>query len=275
MDFHDCLADVICNYEPLESGGLVHRGILWCAQKKLKEIEGKIGEARQFFPEYGLVFTGHSLGAATAALMAHLYKTSHPEVSLKMYLYGCPPVLDKENSLKYINDALCFVNGDDLVPRLTYGSLYDLKDMIQGVLIDNPSVGQKLWQIIAAGGILPKTIHESGNKKFNKNGINLSKIKEAKKNEKIFQPGKVIYLYNPKSEISRNWYGEYSEPFHFDEIILSVSMYIDHFPTEYLRSIRRTGKRMRILKEKKEYPPTKPLPPIKSLPSEEEIPNSN
>jgi hypothetical protein len=45
MDFHDCMADVICDYVPLESGGLAHRGILWCARAKLKEIENKIGEA--------------------------------------------------------------------------------------------------------------------------------------------------------------------------------------------------------------------------------------
>jgi len=37
-------------------------------------------------------------------------------------------------------------------------------------------------------------------------------------------------------------------------------MYTDHMPSAYLRSIRRTIKRMKFLKEKNEYPPKRPTP---------------
>jgi len=270
MDLHDAMADVICNYEPLEEGGMAHRGVLLCAKNKFQVLEEPIQRACKLYPDYGLVFTGHSLGAATAGLLGHLWKQKYPDIPFKMHLYGCPPILDKENSLKYIDDSIVYIHRDDIIPRLTFGSLYDLKGMIQGVLKDNPKVGQKFWQIIAAGGNLPKSWQESGNKKYVKSGINLTKIKEAKINQKIYGPGKVVFLFNPRAETAKNWYADYSEPVCFDEIVLSVSMYLDHMPDGYERGFRRSLRRLNQLREAGEYPPKPPKMDVPETPKEGE-----
>jgi len=178
------------------------------------------------------------LGAGTAGLMAYHLKQKHPEMNMKAYLYGCPPILDLEAAVQCRDIFNSFINRDDIIPRLTMGSLYDLKAMIKVCLEDNPQFTQKIWQVISAGGNMPKTVSE----KMGPSGIDIHKIKSLKSEEKLFPPGRVIYLFNPKEKTSKDWYGELSDNIVFDEIVLSAHMYTDHMPNAYERNLTKAYK---------------------------------
>jgi len=241
MDAHDCLSDVICTYEKLEIGQC-HKGMYQCAKNKLEAVEKPLLAALEKYPGYGVAVTGHSLGAGTAGIMIYLLKKKYPELDIIGRLYGCPPIFDVENARAFSPYVTCFVNRDDIIPRLTYGSLYDLKAMIKAVLADNPQSSQRIWQVVSAGGSLPKVIRDKMNESIVVSGYDIQKLKSLKVSEKLFQPGRIIYIYKPKEVHSTysTWFGELADQLVFDEIILSSHMYTDHLPWNYEDNLKHT-----------------------------------
>jgi len=67
-----------------------------------------------------------------------------------------------------------------------------------------------------------------------KPGIDLRGISSVKSTEKIYTPGKVIFL-NKKEEV---WGAELMPNFVFDEIITADHMFGDHFPDQVFRHVQ-------------------------------------
>jgi len=182
MDLRDCLADVICNYDSFTENDKeikCHKGMNQCAANKLLHVEEHVLQALQLHPGYDVAFTGHSLGAGTAGLLAVRFKNKHPQLNVTAWLYGCPPILDKDSAILARDWITSFVNRDDVIPRLTYGSLYDLKAMIQEVLKENTHLSQRVWQVVSAGGNMPKVVSNKMNTTVGHSGINIQKIKRT------------------------------------------------------------------------------------------------
>ncbi|KAF3490716.1 uncharacterized protein GIQ15_00233 [Arthroderma uncinatum] len=86
--FEDILTDMTCDYDDMHWLGRtyqVHKGMLASAKRLLEGGGGKvmatIKSALEEFPEYGVIFCGHSLGGGVAALLATLIsQPQHPDL---------------------------------------------------------------------------------------------------------------------------------------------------------------------------------------------------
>uniref|UniRef100_A0A6B2L1W8 sn-1-specific diacylglycerol lipase n=1 Tax=Arcella intermedia TaxID=1963864 RepID=A0A6B2L1W8_9EUKA len=243
MDLHDALADVICNYDTIDSliadapPAKCHKGMKVCAENKYKDTITALEETVEKYPDYSVVVTGHSLGAGTAGILAYLYKLRHPQWNLQAYLFGCPPIFDIETAVYCRSFMTSFVNRDDIIPRLTFGSLYDLKAMIRACLDSNPRSSQRMWHVLTAGGNIPQSMTQKTKEFVEANHLDFESLKQHKVNEKIFLPGRAIYLHSPKEKTINDWYGEFAENSVFDEIVLSTHMFTDHMPDQYENNI--------------------------------------
>ena len=102
----------------------------------MKEIiNEKLYELREIYPNYKIILTGHSLGAACAALYAMmLLEENNYKIDLHAYCFGCPSLVTLDLALKFKKYITTVVHNFDIVPRLSYGSLEDLKLKIVNVL---------------------------------------------------------------------------------------------------------------------------------------------
>jgi len=122
----------------LESG-FAHAGMLVSAISAFKEITPKLEEifSRPEYEDFDLVIAGHSLGGGMATLMAFLYLVhplkamkGDPKDKIRAYSYGGASVLSKDFDLYLKHVVTSVVFGNDIVPRLSYGSIKDLCKII-------------------------------------------------------------------------------------------------------------------------------------------------
>ncbi|KAH8171494.1 lipase (class 3) domain-containing protein [Sarocladium implicatum] len=191
LGFEDILADLTCDYDNLIWRGRtfrVHKGIHASARRLLEGSDGRvlitIQEALREFPDYGLVLTGHSLGAGVAALLGvmlsepnsqgigfvtssrALHRTLssstptsaiRPDISLPtgrrihVYAYGPPGVMSL--SLCKLTKGLItsVVHGNDIVPHLSLGLLHDFQSMALAFKADETNVKRdlrtRMWNV--------------------------------------------------------------------------------------------------------------------------------
>ncbi|KAH8431561.1 uncharacterized protein LDX57_009223 [Aspergillus melleus] len=168
--FEDVLTDMTCDYDDLMWQGKswsVHKGMHASAKRLLMGGGGKvmitIRAALDEFPEYGVVFCGHSLGGGVAALLAtmisepnneepgtsfmtatqhtskkRLLLTDHGEITdhaayylpsgrpIHVYAYGPPATMSPFLRRATRGLITTVVNGQDVVPSLSLGILHDM-----------------------------------------------------------------------------------------------------------------------------------------------------
>jgi hypothetical protein len=84
--------------------------------------------ALEMFPNYRLVLTGHSLGAAVAAVITTMWIPVFPEIHC--YAYAEPCVLSRELCASAHPYITALLHGDDMVPRFGLGSALDLRAVL-------------------------------------------------------------------------------------------------------------------------------------------------
>ncbi|KAL3473494.1 hypothetical protein BJX99DRAFT_272283 [Aspergillus californicus] len=167
--FEDVLTDMTCAYDDIDWQGKnwkVHKGMHASARHLLmgggRRVMITIRAALEEFPDYGVVFCGHSLGGGVAALLATMISeptneaslvsfitTSHPDRQvvlpgaegfddnhaakylppgrpIHVYAYGPPATMSP--FLRHTTRGLIttVVNGQDVVPCLSLGILHDM-----------------------------------------------------------------------------------------------------------------------------------------------------
>jgi len=139
LNVKDTLADLVCEYVRW-NGGLVHSGVLSSAILFYKNLFNKLKEiVRKKQPKY-LYLTGHSLGGGIAAVLTIMLKNvenefhAPPGFKIECYCFAPPSSLDIELSKVYEDCIFSFINNNDIVPRLSYGSLMDLHEMVCSVI---------------------------------------------------------------------------------------------------------------------------------------------
>lgn len=153
-DFRDIFADlkVDCDIKLVESGqgGRVHQGFKRALDEVWDELSRYIKDIRRGHRK--LWITGHSLGAALAALAADRYGDVQG-----LYTFGSPQVGDVGFKNDFHVNAYRIVNGNDIVTKILPSGLYYHVGELEyidsnGVLHDNPSHWAR-WMDVARGGI--------------------------------------------------------------------------------------------------------------------------
>ncbi|KAK4039591.1 hypothetical protein C8A01DRAFT_16481 [Parachaetomium inaequale] len=190
LGFEDVLADMACEYDDLVWRGTaykVHKGVHASAKRLLFGSDGRVlrtlKAALQDFPAYGLVLTGHSLGAAVTSVLGIMLSEpgddgtfitapspltnpsslpSHPDSDttlllstppphlclpahrpIHVYAYGPPATLSLPLRAATRGLITTVVHGSDLVPYLSLGLLHDFQALALALKADNDAAGDE------------------------------------------------------------------------------------------------------------------------------------
>ena len=91
--------------------------------------------SNDLFKNYGIILTGHSLGAGTSQVLAFLFNIFKPrflnEEKFKIFGFGSPQVFSEEFENYYGRFSFQIINQYDLIPRISFGSIKDLIKVIE------------------------------------------------------------------------------------------------------------------------------------------------
>ncbi|XP_066139540.1 diacylglycerol lipase-beta-like [Euwallacea fornicatus] len=133
ISLRDIFTDLTATSDKFEADGLppdtmAHKGMIAGAEyiaKKLKEI-GILEKAQAMYPEYGVILTGHSLGAGVACLLGFKIRPKFPD--LKVYAFATPAGLLSREAARLSESFVFTVGvGDDFVMRLGVDSIENLR----------------------------------------------------------------------------------------------------------------------------------------------------
>lgn len=174
LGFEDLLTDMACDYTDIYWQGQpykVHRGIRESARRLMDSSNGNhiMATLKQYleeYPEFGLVFVGHSLGGAVAAVLAIMLSEptkhvlgeldspafvtatkprllpSRPHTSssrdippiqlpagrpIHVYAFGSPAAVSSSLRIATRGLITSVVNANDIVPCLSLGTLHDFR----------------------------------------------------------------------------------------------------------------------------------------------------
>lgn len=139
MSLHDVLVDLVCEQESFvachedngEHLGKTHKGFLAAARVLAAELHEHVAQALTENDGYGLVMTGHSLGAGVASLLTLLWAPMpvFKSRNIRAYAFGVPCCLCYEISQSPFARAhiTSVVLGDDIVCRLSLSTFKELQ----------------------------------------------------------------------------------------------------------------------------------------------------
>ncbi|KAJ2778153.1 hypothetical protein H4R18_004774 [Coemansia javaensis] len=156
MSAEDAVVDLACEYTKW-NGGLVHSGMKasahWLFARVLPHIFAYAGS----HGVRAIRIVGHSLGASTAAILAIMIAESRARMAaaapgadpakydIKTYCYGPAPCVSECIAARHRDHIYTYVNKDDLVPRLCYGSVTDFRRMAINAADEADNLGQLLY----------------------------------------------------------------------------------------------------------------------------------
>ena len=252
MSLFDCMTDlqgVYIDYTHIDPvsqealvTGRVHSGIMRSAMNISEEILPFLSSCMREWPDYSIILTGHSLGAGTASLLCLLW-LSLPEFAakdLRAYVYGPPAVLS-ENLNEYLKEVVhSCVHGNDLICRLSLGSVKDLAEMIK-----YSHTREQNDPGFNASSIANNWFH--GNDVDNMKMIEVYRdITKNFKSEKLVPPGNILQLYRPEKhsdyllisqKSEEGVVGKYVCNNFYRELVIDKASFLDHMPNAYEEAI--------------------------------------
>lgn len=127
QDFNDTVTDLACEYIAYKNG-LVHSGIFQGASFLVANVLPVVSEYKTTYGCDKIIITGHSLGAATAAMMGLLINQTRDDVFC--YCFGCPAIISIELLPLSQKNIFSFNYDQDIVGKLSYGSVMDFRVMV-------------------------------------------------------------------------------------------------------------------------------------------------
>lgn len=136
LSMRDVFTDLTASAERFEAPGMppdttAHRGMIAGAEQLLKRLmEGHLlDRAFATYPEYGLVITGHSLGAGVSILLGAKLRAKYSD--LRVYAFATPAGLLSREAAQYTESFAFTVGvGDDFVMRLGVDSIENLRTSV-------------------------------------------------------------------------------------------------------------------------------------------------
>eukprot|EP00931_Biecheleriopsis_adriatica_P054820 TRINITY_DN32296_c0_g1_i1.p1 TRINITY_DN32296_c0_g1~~TRINITY_DN32296_c0_g1_i1.p1 ORF type:complete len:542 (-),score=95.26 TRINITY_DN32296_c0_g1_i1:210-1775(-) len=231
----DALADLACKPAHIElagQSGEAHEGMLTAARKLKEKLAATawrgiemLGSSRA--PR--LVVVGHSLGAGVGALLTALWRDegSFPGIDVRCVALACPQVLDKELSVAVSNFTTSVILGDDLVPRFSLATSYDLRAVTLHIYdpeahgLSQPEVFRS-EQLLSAAALGQTEQLVQAHKTLQQTACTAT--------GRLFPAGRLIHLVASGAELA--------EPDDFDELLISSDMAAAHMPQRYLKAIK-------------------------------------
>ncbi|KAF8929958.1 hypothetical protein BGZ58_008563 [Dissophora ornata] len=141
MSAFDTLTDLVCEYQQWK-GGLVHGGMKSSADWFMKNLVPQIVAYISKHKVSGLNIVGHSLGGGTASVLTMMLLDHQHEFQslvnrqfrIQCHAFAPACSVSKDLADRYIDNIRCYVYEDDIVSRLSYGSMMDVKTMMLGAV---------------------------------------------------------------------------------------------------------------------------------------------
>lgn len=242
---HDILTSLCCTPEDRELSSLGkeegaslvmrgHHGMLEAAQAVQKAVEDVIRSELDARPDFKLVLVGHSMGGGVAALLGMLWEPIFPD--LMVYAYGPPcviPLTDKESTIiKSESNVISVVGEDDPFSCLSLGHVADAS-----VCLSNLCKNEKLGKDILLRTVLQ--VEEMSEKDLGWCSRTMVGLRRQMTNEKLYPPGKILYLYKAKDSDAPVLVQV--PPAHFRDLLIRPRMFdlTRHAPIKYVEDLRR------------------------------------
>ncbi|PXF46385.1 Sn1-specific diacylglycerol lipase beta [Gracilariopsis chorda] len=208
-NFVDLLTDVAATTDPLRirserSGcddiiveGYGHAGVVRSARNVFNRIRDVTLKAIHENPGFELFITGHSLGAATAAILALIMRDDPEFPRATAVCIAPPPCMTLELAEETAANTITIVNGPDIVPRLSVAVLLPFFSTAQFVSSLNAS-----QKALLSVGMKRSVIDWRALDRHNE-----SRIREMKKHhegKRLYIPGKVFQLVRRKEQKLRD-----------------------------------------------------------------------
>ena len=138
----DVLRDLIIQPSRLE-GGLVHSGMRDEANDVITTLKPLIDKQLIHYPDYRVVFTGHSLGAGAAAIATLVLQSVYSNVFA--YCFACPSCVSLNLLPRLQNCVITVNNMHDFVPRMNSLAMHQVRDVFASmsqnqlmIVVDSP-----------------------------------------------------------------------------------------------------------------------------------------
>ncbi|KAL0091788.1 hypothetical protein J3Q64DRAFT_1819449 [Phycomyces blakesleeanus] len=243
MSAFDTMTDLVCEYEPWK-GGFVHKGMKSAAAWLFRHVAPQLVTYANENSVSALHIVGHSLGAATAAILTIMLldhidefpkdKEGNPFV-IRCFGYAPACGLSIDLSERYKDYIQSIVFADDFVSKLSYGSMMDVKELIIGgaEAAQNLGIGQLLWTQEPEG--------EQWKKAFDQIEECRRRCLESMDNPRLYVAGMVYQFWlDPVPGKDTRIVVERTDPRRVSsELIIRRSILLDHLPSNFDVSFRR------------------------------------
>ncbi|GAA5798336.1 hypothetical protein HPULCUR_003738 [Helicostylum pulchrum] len=241
MSVMDTLTDLVCEYEPWK-GGFIHSGMKSSAMWFFRHVAPQLIAYSNEHSTTGLVIVGHSLGAATAAILTIIltdymdeFKQDKEEFELKCFGYAPACGLSLDLAEKYSDVIQSFIFADDVVSKLSYGSMMDLKELIiaSSEAARNMGVSEILWSGDPEG--------EKWQTAFKQIAEVRKRCLKAIENPRLYVAGKIFQFWldpTPSNE-TRIVIEKSTATKVCHELVVKKSIIMDHLPTNFDVAFRR------------------------------------
>eukprot|EP00898_Chlorokybus_atmophyticus_P003921 jgi/Chlat1/452/Chrsp103S01067 len=250
----DALTNICADAVPFLDG-YAHGGMLAAARRLANTCFPVVAAALRKYPEYDLIFTGHSLGGGVAVLLSMLLHHKDPDIAdavssnpdwnthplnamqaVRCYAFAPPSLVSlglSQGCKEYVSSLIC---GKDCVPSLSVANAQRLLQRINRASSLNKTlraVGDA-WtsfttQVSASIGAL-----RSGNRALAPAPSEPTELQDHSAPEYLVPPGLVVHVTRPTDH---DPVAAIRDPTAFSEIILSSHMISDHLPGVYLLAL--------------------------------------
>ncbi|KAJ1800148.1 hypothetical protein LPJ59_001306 [Coemansia sp. RSA 2399] len=154
MSAEDTVVDLSCEYTKW-NGGLVHSGMQASAHWLFVKVVPRILAYARSQGIRRIRIVGHSLGGSTAAILMIMVRSVRDRLcglgvdiddyDIRAYCFGPAPCISDNIADRFRDCIETYVNRDDLVPRLCYGTVSDFKRISISAADEADNLAQRLY----------------------------------------------------------------------------------------------------------------------------------
>ncbi|KAI4293037.1 hypothetical protein PAPHI01_2311 [Pancytospora philotis] len=220
----ETIHDLSCDYAHFQDG-YAHRGIRDLGTAFMDQHWGVLRSEMDRRGVKQLVLAGHSLGAAVAVLVYLIMLEREPEwtACASVTAFSCPPVVSASIASKEFPGIKIYNYGHDLVPRLCFGSVLELKYLCISISSLNIFFMDKM--------VLYKNIEEI-----------MQHLKSTDRYTKLYTPGMLMHIKNFGEDGKSEYMYKAVDYTFFESIICSRKAPFDHLIHKLLSAYKESLK---------------------------------